>query len=112
MWNPLKKAYIDESLRVLEKNKGVAMTAREYLKLPYTIVIRHITDESGDYYFATVSELDGCMGDGATYEAAFADIEDAMEGWIQTRLANGFPVPSPFEAEKADTSLRLPSLAV
>jgi predicted RNase H-like HicB family nuclease len=83
------------------------MTVKEYLKLPYTIVIRHITDESGDYYFATVPELDGCMGDGATYEEAFADIEDAMEGWIETRLANGFAVPPPFDAETVNASFRL-----
>jgi predicted RNase H-like HicB family nuclease len=73
------------------------MTAKEYLELPYHIVTRHITDESGNYYFATVLELDGCMSDGATYEEAFANIREAMEGWFETKLANGFPVPKPID---------------
>jgi predicted RNase H-like HicB family nuclease len=76
------------------------MEAREYLQLPYTILIKHITDESGDYYFATVLELDGCMSDGATYQEAFENIREAMEGWIETKLANGFPVPLPVKEDK------------
>jgi len=73
------------------------MTAKEYLNLPYHIVIRHITDESGSYYFATVLELDGCMSDGVTHEAAFIHIQEAMEGWFETKLANGFSVPEPID---------------
>jgi predicted RNase H-like HicB family nuclease len=75
--------------------KKNALKAKEYLKLPYSIIIRHITDESEDYYFATVLELDGCMSDGATYQEAFENIQEAIEGWIETKLANGFPVPLP-----------------
>jgi predicted RNase H-like HicB family nuclease len=86
------------------------MNAKDYLDLPYNIVIRHITDESGSYYFATVLELDGCMSDGQTYEEAFANIRDAMEGWIETKLENGFSVPDPFSAQKYSGKfvLRLP----
>jgi predicted RNase H-like HicB family nuclease len=73
------------------------MTVKEYLDLPYHIVIRHITDESGSYYFASVLELDGCMSDGTTHEEAFTNIQEAMEGWIETKLANGFPVPEPID---------------
>jgi predicted RNase H-like HicB family nuclease len=76
------------------------MSPREYLNLPYTINIRHITDESGSYYFATVSEFDGCMSDGATYEEAFRNIQEAMEGWIETNLQNGLPVPLPVDTNK------------
>ncbi|KAA2301845.1 toxin-antitoxin system HicB family antitoxin, partial [Clostridioides difficile] len=31
------------------------------MALPYTIQIRPVKDESGDYFFATVAELDGCQ---------------------------------------------------
>jgi predicted RNase H-like HicB family nuclease len=77
--------------------KGEKMKVKEYLKLPYHIVIQHITDESGSYYFATVQEFDGCMSDGDTYEEAFENIQETMSGWIETKLDGGFPVPKPFD---------------
>jgi predicted RNase H-like HicB family nuclease len=71
------------------------MTVKEYLELPYHIIIQHLVDESGEYYFATVQELDGCMSHGDTYNEAFKNIQEAMEGWIETKLEGGFPVPMP-----------------
>jgi predicted RNase H-like HicB family nuclease len=86
------------------------MNAKDYLKLPYSIIIRHLEDESGSYYFATVLELDGCMSDGATYAEAFSNIQEAMEGWIETKLSRGFPVPEPLDANQYSGKfvLRLP----
>ena len=76
------------------------MTINEYMQLPYNIVLRHVKDESGEYYFATVQELDGCMSDGATVEEAYANIKEAMEGWIEMTLDAGLPVPVPIDADK------------
>lgn len=76
------------------------MNVKDYMELPYNIVIRHVKDESGEYYFATVQELDGCMSDGETLEEAYANIQEAMEGWIETKLDAGFPVPEPLDADK------------
>ena len=76
------------------------MKTKEYLKLPYNIVIRHITDESGSYYFASVREFDGCMSHGETYVEAFENIQEAMAGWIETKLENGFTVPLPVDESK------------
>ena len=73
------------------------MTVKEYLDRPYHIVIQHITDESGTYYLATVREFDGCMSHGDTYVEAFENIREAMEGWIETKLENGFTVPEPVD---------------
>jgi predicted RNase H-like HicB family nuclease len=73
------------------------MTVKEYLALPYHIVIQHLNDESGSYYFATVKEFDGCMSHGKNYDEAFRNVQEAMEGWIETKLENGFPVPLPME---------------
>ena len=73
------------------------MNVKDYLKLSYHIVIQHITDESGSYYFATVKEFDGCMSDGETYIEAFENIQEAMEGWIECKLEGGFPVPLPID---------------
>ncbi|MCL2812476.1 MAG: type II toxin-antitoxin system HicB family antitoxin [Clostridia bacterium] len=76
------------------------MSVQDYLKLPYNIIIRHVIDESGSYYFATVLELDGCMSDGETFEEAYKNVHEAMEGWIETKLESGFSVPVPINAEK------------
>ena len=75
------------------------MNVKDYMELPYNIVFRHIKDDSGEYYFATVTELEGCMSDGASIEEAYANIREAMEGWIETKLETGYPVPTPFNAE-------------
>jgi predicted RNase H-like HicB family nuclease len=73
------------------------MNKNDYLNLPYHIVIQHITDESGSYYFAVVQEFDGCISHGDNYEEVFKNIREAMEGWIETKLENGFPVPEPID---------------
>ena len=75
------------------------MNVNEYMELPYNIVLRHIRDDSGEYYFVTVQELDGCMSDGATLEEAYANIREAMEGWIETSLEAGLPVPKPIDTD-------------
>jgi predicted RNase H-like HicB family nuclease len=56
-------------------------------------------DESGMYFFATVLELEGCMSDGESVPEAYANIREAMEGWIETRIAAGYPVPRPLDAK-------------
>ena len=86
------------------------MKVSDYLKLPYHIVIQHMDDESGDYYFATVRELDGCQSDGKTYAEAYESIQDAMKGWIEVKLENGFEVPVPIDDSQYSGKfvLRLP----
>ena len=71
------------------------MNVQDYMKLPYNIVIRHVNDESGSYYFAKVQELEGCMSDGETIEEVHRNIREAMEGWIETKLEAGFDIPTP-----------------
>lgn len=86
------------------------MNAQEYAKLPYSVVVKRIEDESGCYYHATVLELDGCQSTGETFEEAHQQLLEAMEGWIETRLENGFSIPHPIENEKYSGRfvLRLP----
>lgn len=66
-----------------------------YMSLPYTIQIKPIKDESGEYYFATVAELDGCQSDGKTLAEAYESVREAMEGYIQVKLDFGDPIPEP-----------------
>jgi len=86
------------------------MDIKDYLDLPYNIIVRHVTDESGTYYFAKVQELVGCVSDGETIEEVFANIYEAMEGWIEVKLEAGFPVPLPIDIENYSGKfvLRLP----
>ena len=75
------------------------MNVKDYLDRPYHISIQQVIDESGSYYVATVEEFDGCMSHGGTYAEAFENLQEAMEGWIETKLDNHFPVPSPIMAQ-------------
>ena len=76
------------------------MKIEDYLKLPYNINIQKINDESGEYYYAKVMELDGCQSDGDTIDEAYKNILDAMEGYIETKLANNQEVPLPYGSEQ------------
>ncbi len=71
------------------------MSVEEYMQLPYNRIIRPIHDESGDYYVANVLEFDGCQSSGDTFDEAYECLTEAMEGWIETKLENGFDVPLP-----------------
>lgn len=70
-------------------------SVEEYLKLPYTIEIQR--DESEEYsgWFARVVELPGCMTQADSFEELGFMIEDAMRGWIELKLEDGYPVPEP-----------------
>lgn len=66
-----------------------------YMNLPYNYIVQPITDESGSYFYARVLELDGCQSTGKTFEEAYENLREAMEGWIETKLEGGFEVPLP-----------------
>ena len=68
---------------------------KEYLELPYNYIIQPVHDESGFYFYARVLELDGCQSTGETFEEAYENLREAMEGWIETKLECGFDVPLP-----------------
>ena len=66
-----------------------------YMNLPYNYIIKPISDESGNYYYAHVLELDGCQTTGDTFEEAYANLKEAMEGWIEAKIEGGFDIPKP-----------------
>lgn len=68
-----------------------------YMTLPYTTIIEAVNDETGFYYVGRIMEFDGCMADGDTRAEALESLEEAMALWIETKLANGFPVPAPVQ---------------
>lgn len=75
------------------------MNVCEYMRLPYTRIVSPVSDESGDYFISRVLELDGCQSSGDTAQEAYENLTEAMEGWIETKLENGFEVPEPFSAD-------------
>lgn len=66
-----------------------------FMNLPYNYVIQHMEDESGSYYYGKVLELDGCQSSGSTFDEAYESLQEAMEGYIETKLENGFEIPEP-----------------
>ena len=63
-----------------------------YLGLEYPVTLQE--SPSGGY-FVTHPDLDGCMAEGGTLEEAISHLADSRELWIETMLANGYPVPEP-----------------
>ncbi len=59
----------------------------------YAIWIYWSPDDNA--YIAEVADLPGCMADGATYQAALAAAEEAIESWIETARELGREVPAP-----------------
>ena len=72
---------------------------KKYMKLTYNYIVQPIQDESGEYFYARVLELDGCQSKGEIFEEAYNNLKEAMEGWIETKLENGFEVPLPVGCE-------------
>ena len=75
-------------------------TAQEYMKLNYNYIIKPVTDESGSYFHASVLELDGCHSTGDSFDEAYESLREAMEGWIETKLENGFSVAVALNTDK------------
>ena len=67
-------------------------TIQHYVSLPYTI---ELIPEAEGGWFVRIAELPGCMSEGDTPEDAVEMIRDAMEGWLETALKHGYPIPEP-----------------
>ena len=83
---------------------------KDYMKLPYNYIIQPIEDESGAYYYAKVLEFDGCQSSGETFEEAYNNLKEAMQGWIETKLEAGFEIPIPvgYEDFSGKFMIRIP----
>lgn len=65
------------------------------MDLPYTMIVRKVKDESGEYYVAQVLEFDGCHAHGDTAEEAIRELRIVMELWIEAKLKRGLEIPEP-----------------
>ncbi|MCP9449253.1 MAG: type II toxin-antitoxin system HicB family antitoxin [Nitrospira sp.] len=59
----------------------------------YEIII-YWSDED-QAFVAEVPELSGCMAHGPTQEAALAQVNEAIQLWIDTAKEHGDPIPAP-----------------
>ncbi|MCX5676762.1 MAG: type II toxin-antitoxin system HicB family antitoxin [Planctomycetota bacterium] len=55
-------------------------------------------DEDGKFV-ATCPTLPGCVSEGDTREAALANIQDAIAGYLESLRKHGEPVPPPITEE-------------
>ncbi len=53
------------------------------MTLEYAIRIERLADSDGGGYLATVTDLPGCMSDGATPEEALKNVQEAIASWIE-----------------------------
>lgn len=57
----------------------------------YTILLTPDSDDGG--YVVTVPILDGCVTEGDTIEEAIANAREAIQGYVESMVANGEGVP-------------------
>jgi predicted RNase H-like HicB family nuclease len=71
------------------------MQVEDYVKLPYTRLVRKVCDGEDCYFFGKILELDGCQSTGNTIEELWKNLDEALESYIEVRLACDEPVPTP-----------------
>ena len=64
------------------------MEVKDYMKLPYTRLVQEMNDESGHYFYGRILELDGCQSTSDTLNGLYESLNEAMEGYIETKLEN------------------------
>lgn len=86
------------------------MELKDYMKLPYTRMVHEMNDESGHYFYGKILELDGCQSTGDTIEELYESLNEAMEGYLEMKLENGLPIPTPDSVEgySGKFNVRLP----
>ncbi len=73
------------------------MELKDYMKLPYTRMIQEINEEGEHYYYGKILELDGCQSTGETMEALYESLNEAIEGYIEMKLEQGYEIPLPIK---------------
>lgn len=68
--------------------------------LEYPIVIAPLSVDDGGGFVAVVPDLKGCMSDGETREEAVANVQDAIQEWIEEAIEAGIEVPAPYSSAK------------
>jgi predicted RNase H-like HicB family nuclease len=75
----------------------VRRTVEEYLRLPWTIVVRY-HDEQGGYWSARVAEIPSLMYATDKRDDLLSELEQVMIMCFEDSLARGEPIPEPAAA--------------
>lgn len=70
-----------------------------YMSLPYNYIIQPVKDESGEYFYAKVLELDGCQSTGNSFEEAYNCLREAMREWLEVKLEHNINIPMPIVSD-------------
>lgn len=79
----------------------------DYLELPYNKIIQKVNDASGSYFYGKILELDGCQSTANSLDELLLSLDDAMLGFIESKLDGGFDVPLPFSYNNFDGKFTL-----
>ena len=63
--------------------------------LPYSYILKPLSEEDGGGYLIEFPDLPGCISDGETEEEAILMGKDAIEAWVSTAKASGLNIPTP-----------------
>lgn len=69
-------------------------TLQEYLRLPWTIIVR-FHDEDGGYWSAEVAELSGCMYATRDRDELLRELQEVLTLWLEDSLQRGEIIPEP-----------------
>ncbi len=81
--------------REIDTHKQVA----HYMSLPYTMTVRHRTEQGG-YHVASYVELPDLTMTGDTPEDAVRELLTEKREWFEECLKRGIPIPLPVEPRK------------
>jgi antitoxin HicB len=70
--------------------------------MKYRVLIEQ--DEDG-VFVAEVPSLPGCVSQGSTRAEALSNIQEAVEGYLQSLKAHDEPIPPPIEEELVDVAV-------
>jgi predicted RNase H-like HicB family nuclease len=72
------------------------MTAKYHINLFWS--------EADDAWVADVPDLQSCSAFGDTPAEALAEVEKAMEAWLEVAQADGLPIPEPAYRGRRETA--------
>lgn len=64
-------------------------------QLSYPVIVSPLPEEDGGGFVATVPDLPGCISDGDTPQEALANVQDAIEAWLEAARDLGRSIPPP-----------------
>lgn len=69
-------------------------TIDEYLRLPWTVIVRY-HDEDGGYWSASVAELPGCLYATADRSTLLTELDVVLRMTLESMIEEGEVIPEP-----------------